>query len=121
MIGNRDHDGINIGSRQQLTEIVVSFAILVVVMFVHRLDNVVQVIFVNVAGGDNPAIRMAQKRICIVGALIAAADDTEEDLLRRRFASGGATGNQVRQNQSGAAGEEKTPAADGRTHCWSGH
>ena len=61
MIGHRDHDRVNIPSRHQLAEIVVSFAILVVVMFVHRLDQLVQVILVHVARGDDPAIRMAQK------------------------------------------------------------
>jgi hypothetical protein len=113
MIGHGDHDGINIGPRQQVAKIVAGFAILIVVMFIDYTHQVMEVILVHIARGNDPAIRMGQKRICIAGALAAGADDPHDDLLGRGFAICGATGNEVRQNQSGAASQEKAPPADG--------
>jgi hypothetical protein len=64
---------------------------------------------------------MGQKGICIVGALPAGADDPHGDLFRRGFAGCGATGNKMRHNKGRAAGDKKTPPADGMSNYGSDH
>jgi hypothetical protein len=114
MVWRCDQDCVNIGARHQLPKIVVSLAIFIAIIVVHHLDKVVEVVFVHITRGHNAAIRLAHKGFCIAGSLRTAADDAQDDLLRRRFSSCGATVNKLRQYQGGRAGNDKTSPADFR-------
>jgi hypothetical protein len=71
------------------------------------------VILVHVARGHDPAILLAHQRLYIADPLRAAADNPHDDLFRRRFARGGATGDKIRRDKSSPAREQKPPPGEG--------
>jgi len=73
-------------------------------------------IFVHIARRDDPAIRVAQKVICIVGSLAAAADNAHNDLLGWPSPGRGTARDKMWENEGSATGDEKTPPTHSRAN-----
>ena len=61
MIGNGDHDGVDIVARHHLAVIVVGGAVLIAVVGVDGVDSLLQMVLLDVACGDNLAVIEAEK------------------------------------------------------------
>jgi hypothetical protein len=83
MIRNGQHDRVDVGSGHHFAVIVVRFAILVLVMAVDPVESGLQMVFVQVAGGDDVAILELEKFAGVAGTLHAPTDDSQCHALRR--------------------------------------
>src|SRR3954467_11957473 len=104
IIGNRQHDRIDVIPRHQLAIIVVGFAIGVAVMAVDLSEGLLQMILIQIAGGHDLAILLREKRGRVPGSLHSPSYHTQGDALRRRSSPGFWAG-AGRQNSGGREGE----------------
>ena len=73
MVRHGQHHGVNVLARHHLAVIVVGLAVLVLVMAVDLVQRLLEMVLVQVAGGDDLAVFHAQKRLRVAGALHAPA------------------------------------------------
>ena len=87
-----DANGVDIRAGEQVAEILVGLAVLVVVFLVHAVGGRLEVVRINVGDGQHAAIVVAQEVAQIAAALPADADRSHGDLLRGGIRSEEATG-----------------------------
>ena len=88
VIGDGDHDGVDVVTRDDLAVVVDGGAVLVAIVGVDGVDGGLQVIFLDIAGGNNLAIIEAEKCLGVGGSHHAPADDADGDALVCRHAAG---------------------------------
>ena len=59
VIGDGDHDGVDVVAREKLAVVVVGGAVLVAVLAVDGVERHLQAVLVDVAGGDDLAVVVA--------------------------------------------------------------
>src|ERR1700739_1384269 len=87
VIGDGDHDGVDVVASEECAVIVDGGAVLVAVVAVDSVDGGLQMVLLDVAGGDNLAIVKAQEGLCICRAHHAPADNPDGDALMCRDAA----------------------------------
>ena len=118
MVRHRNHDGVDVFSGQHFPIVMVWLAILVFVKSVDGVERLLEMICINVAGGDNLAIIQLHERIRIPRSLIAPTEDAHDDPFRGSgFASeaqgaGGDEGGHGDGRPCGTGQADKPAAAD---------
>ena len=79
MIRHGQHDGINVLAGHHLAVIVVGLAVLVLVVAVDCVHRLLEMLIVQVAGGDYLAVFHVQEFTGVAGPLHAPADHTQRD------------------------------------------
>ena len=68
---------------EQLAEVLVALAVLVLVVLVDALDGLLEMALVHVGDGHHPAVLLAEEGVQVAFALPADADAAHDDLLGR--------------------------------------
>ena len=92
VVGRRDADRVEVGAREQLAEVLVPLATLVLIVSVDLVHGFREMPRVHVRDGQHAAVRDIEKRIEVAVALPADADaaDLHLRVLRRAQPEGAA-------------------------------
>ena len=119
VIGNGDHDGVDVVALDHLAKVVIGLAVGVTVSGVDGVDGGLQMGGVDVAGGDDLAVRVVEEVFGILRAHHAPTDDADGDAVGGRgalLAPGGAG-----EDGSGTSGLDEVAAGEGRGLARGGH
>jgi hypothetical protein len=81
VVGDRDHNGIDIVASQQLTVIVVPLAVFIPVRFINLLDGCLQVMGIDIARGNHLAVWQSQECRRVAGPLPTHSDNAQIDAI----------------------------------------
>ena len=112
VVGRGDADRVDVAPPDQFAEVLVGFAVLVVVAIVHLVDGGGQMALVHVGDGHHAAVGQVQKLAEVRPALPADADRAHHDLLRGGLSPEQPAGNQRRRGGRNGCGLQGLPTGN---------